>query len=41
MPFFLLVAFMFALAFLGKRATRASYVVIAVTSGIACYLALR
>ena len=41
MPFFLLVAFMFGLAFLGKRASRGSYVAIALASGLACYLALR
>ena len=41
MPFFLLIAFMFLLAFLGKRAGRGSYAVVALASGLACFLALR
>ncbi len=41
MPFFLLVAFMFLLGLLGKRAGRGSYVVVALAGGIASYLALR
>lgn len=41
MPFFLLVIFMFSLAFYGKRAGRGSYAAIAVAAAIASYLALR
>ena len=41
MPFFLLVAFMFLLAFVGKRAGRGSYAAVAVAAAIASYMALR
>jgi len=38
--FFLLVLFMFVLAFAGKRATRGSYLAIAAAASVACFLAL-
>lgn len=41
MPFFLLVAFMFLLAFLGNRSSRRSYAAVALAACIASYLALR